>query len=334
MAEDEIISRTLHVLQAEASEYYNAMMNLPVKILENSYAKTVFQVGEDYIIMSYCMIGDDFVLGSSRFDRRRSALSILFGLGLAPEILLSLPKSALHESDILITSFAKGEPLSESYSQENLLRLGEALAEIHQQKIPQTFFGRLGSPMSPLRFLQLSNSYLLGAQQIVHILPEHQDLLDHAINLASDAFTLLGSKYGDLAKKVGTTLIHGDLNLQNVLVSDNNAVLVDWDYAGQAHLEFDLATVLELIAQTKNDKEAFLDRYPLDLNNHRLLDIYRLIVNVLFGSWAIQSLFLLKAPPSGESYLTYANGKLENQVSFLEQYAKDRLKKAEQFLTS
>lgn len=334
MAEAEIISRTLEILKTEAPEYYEAMLDLPVKILENSYAKTVLRVGEDYVIMSYCVIGDDFILGSSRFDRSRSALSILFGLGLAPEVLLSLPKSSLHESDILITSFAKGNSLLAEYSQENLLLLGEALSEVHQQRIPQTFSGRLGSPMSPLRFLQLSNSYLLGAQQIGHLLPEHQDLLDYAINLASDAFTLLGSKYSDLAKKPGTTLVHGDLNLQNVLISGKKAILVDWDYAGQAHLEFDLATVLELIAQNTNDEEAFLDRYPLELNDDRLLDIYRLIVNVLFSSWAIQSLFLLKAPPNGESYLFYANGKLENQVSFLEQYATDRLKKAEQLLTS
>ncbi len=334
MAENEIISSILEILKSEAPEYHEAMLDQSVKVLENSYAKTVLQVGDDYVIMSYCTIGDDFILGSSRFDRSRSALSILFGLGLAPEVLLSLPKSSLHESDILITSFAKGTSLSDAYSQENLLLLGESLSEVHQQTIPRTFSDRLGSPMSPLRFLQLSNSYLIGAQQIAHLLPEHQDLLDHSINLVSDTFALFGSKYGALAKKPGTTLVHGDLNLQNVLISEKNAVLVDWDYAGQAHLEFDVATVLELIAQRENDEEVFLERYPLELNDDRLLEMYRLVVNVLFGSWAIQSLFLVKAPPNGESYLTYTNGKLENQVSFLEQYATDRLKKAEKLLTS
>ncbi len=159
---------------------------------------------------------------------------------------------------------------------ENAQRLGDVLAELHQIEVPDNIARDLTGP-GPERFgletLQLGLSLLESKwNQDADVVSAFETLLDNRDSLVAE-FVDAGQ----------TILCHGDPRADNVMVTDTELVLLDWQQISMSFGEADLAWLLatsctvddrpviegsllsRYAAATDSDPIAVLGRYRLGL---------------------------------------------------------------------
>lgn len=80
-----------------------------------------------------------------------------------------------------------------------------------------------------------------------------------------------------------TTPVHGDIWQSNVLKSNNNIFLVDWEYSHMGDHHFELAYIIESYNMTEHQQKVFLEAY--DDYNPKLLNKHKALVHYLTILW-------------------------------------------------
>ena len=65
------------------------------------------------------------------------------------------------------------------------------------------------------------------------------------------------------AVAAGKTLVHGDLRADNMLLTDDRVVFVDWPFASQGAAHIDLMFMLPSVAMHGTDPQPIVERHPL-----------------------------------------------------------------------
>lgn len=97
---------------------------------------------------------------------------------------------------------------------------------------------------------------------------------------------------------------HGDLVPQNILVSDENITLIDWEYAGLNDPCWDLASFIlecELSLELENE---FLLAYGVDEISRQKIKLYKNLVDILWAVWAVAK------SDETTNYIGYAKNRL------------------------
>ena len=102
---------------------------------------------------------------------------------------------------------------------------------------------------------------------------EHAIAQNSLNSLCRSAFKFI---YELAARDKHQVFCHNDLNLSNIMYSDN-IFFIDWDYAGFNHPYFDLALLFNAMNLTSNEEYNFLSIYADQENDidHELLEEYK-----------------------------------------------------------
>ena len=102
---------------------------------------------------------------------------------------------------------------------------------------------------------------------------EHAIAQNSSNSLCQSAFNFI---YELVAKDKHQVFCHNDLNLSNIMYSDD-IFFIDWDYAGFNHPYFDLALLFNAMNLTSNEEYNFLSIYTDQPNNidDELLNEYK-----------------------------------------------------------
>lgn len=100
------------------------------------------------------------------------------------------------------------------------------------------------------------------------------DFLDELIELHISDDNKKFWRYNDFVKKDNNCLVHGDLNLSNILIDQNNHIsgVIDFGFAGFGNKYFDIARILSRDCP-KNFKNEIIDNYEKISNEKLDLDI-------------------------------------------------------------
>lgn len=171
-------------------------------------------------------------------DREREAqvLAALAGTGLGPEVIRNDP-----DTGFLLYRYIEGRPWSNerARSAEGQRRLGGWLRQLHDLRCE-------GAPLNPLAALR---SYLAE-------LPDAPE--GRYANRARACFEALAACGFQTAPRV---LCHGDVSARNIIAEDRGLRLIDWEYAGAAPAEHDLAMYLANQGLRIADANALLKAY-------------------------------------------------------------------------
>src|SRR5712692_930254 len=210
-----------------------------------------------------------------RWEREWRALTFLAdaGIEIAPRPLWYDPNGS---PPAVAMELLSGEPLHElPIGAGELTALGEALTTLHQapgvNTYPTTVFG------TPEMFVEL---VALAAQRLVHL--EHDPLApESAARL--QAWLALDDR-NLLAGSAPPAFSRGDANLANCLWDAKRVRIIDFEYAGQSDVAFDLGDLVEHTNAQHVPEQAwapFLGRFDLDTaGRRRFMDARRLVAHV------------------------------------------------------
>lgn len=96
------------------------------------------------------------------------------------------------------------------------------------------------------------------------------DFLDELLNVHVSEKDKEFWNYKEFIKKDNNCLVHGDLNLSNILLDENNHVtaIIDFGFAGYGNKYFDIARVLSRTCP-KNFKDTIIEKYE-ELSNSQV----------------------------------------------------------------
>ncbi len=107
-----------------------------------------------------------------------------------------------------------------------------------------------------------------------------RDLLASESREVTEAFDLLSAYPREIV------LCHNDLNPKNILFSDEEVKLIDWEFAGNNDRYFDLAAVSVEFALGKEKEVFFLQQYFKEEKwEQEKLDAYKVIYKALCAEW-------------------------------------------------
>lgn len=102
---------------------------------------------------------------------------------------------------------------------------------------------------------------------------------------------------------------HGDLVPQNILASDNDIRLIDWEYAGLNDPCWDLASFIVECELGLKLEDEFLLAYSADEIQRQKIQLYKSLVDILWAVWAVAK------SDEGTNYIDYAKARLNAALS-------------------
>ena len=174
--------------------------------------------------------------------------------------------------------------LTDFSSTKFLYRLSSSLKSLHNLKCEKYF-----NPFDHIR-------------KIVNICKKSNLYLPNSIDMLLNHLTRLEIK---LNKNPLIGLCHNDLNVSNILLSNNNLYFVDFEYSSMGDIFFDLATISWFF--TEDSRKSLIESYFGEFNDEyykRLLD-YLFVVKFYNATWS-----LLKSQDSNSSYDYLAGAKM------------------------
>lgn len=197
---------------------------------------------------------------------------------------------------LVLFTFIEGKTFSESSSRKDTVeKIAKVVAQLHDatpvintKKIHQEQFGKYPQQdlIRDLSILESTtkwdNPYKEALQKL--ILPRKENIL-HALNVFSSLQSAVG------AIQVERVLCHGDLWAGNIIIHQNEAFLIDWEYAIISSPERDLVNFIG------NDFEFFFKQYESQIGKKVILHsdllryylcrrslnlLHRYVTNILF----------------------------------------------------
>ena len=91
----------------------------------------------------------------------------------------------------------------------------------------------------------------------------------------------LDNLYKELDDDRKLCLIHGDIHTKNMIVSNDDFYLIDWEFATYGDLAYELATHFILMEYTKKEKDMFLDKLVnvIDIDAKKLMNDVEIYIN-------------------------------------------------------
>jgi aminoglycoside phosphotransferase (APT) family kinase protein len=174
-----------------------------------------------------------------------------------------MPEKLYHDGKSLIEKHVEGHPLSRAASNAAIVDLAKKLAQMHA--LPATCYGALD--------FDLQGMYPDAATYFSKIPPiivdrSDSDLSESQERILSSALELATALHTDLISS-GVVLGHGDLWRSNILVSPDEARVIDWDRIGAYPPESDLIFMADADL-TMEQQTLFLHHYGRPVNNSLL----------------------------------------------------------------
>lgn len=165
----------------------------------------------------------------------------------------------LQPSTILFEEKIEGEVVEE-FSNEQIDRLAVALADLHSIKL-----NAYGKPFME-RKLGSRMDYLLDGVETLHKIVEpfsEQVEVTELIDRALDKVVIMANGSRDAFLATNFTLIHFDLNKNNILFSKNDGapVIVDWEQASSGDNAMDVAKLFLKSDFDEDQKKEFISAY-------------------------------------------------------------------------
>lgn len=209
-------------------------------------------------------------------------------LGLAPELIHQEP-------GLLVSRHVSGRTLAAADLQDFglIAHVGLALRRLHDARDTVTGHLVYFCPFQTIR------TYAQSASELGAWLPEGIDAV------LEDARNLL--------RRIGPflpTLCHNDLLPANLIWSDGQLWLIDWEYAGMGHPLFDLASVSANAGFTDIQEKALLEAYRGVIDGRELEEIrtFKLASALREALWAVIQSVISEL---SFDYLAYASQNLE-----------------------
>ncbi|MEK7511497.1 MAG: aminoglycoside phosphotransferase family protein [Patescibacteria group bacterium] len=199
----------------------------------------------------------------------------------------------LPSETILFEEKIKGKHLEE-FDELTISRLAEALVKIH--KIKLSSFGKLIEP----RIKGTQQDYLMAEigklREALSTSPGKPELLK-LIERAIDKFENAATSSPEAFRKRVFTLIHFDLNRNNILQSNDNdkIIIIDWEQAAAGDNAMDIAKMFLKLNFTEEQKIKFIEEYEklFDKKDNSLqarLDVYAQFVLINSILWRLRVL--------------------------------------------
>jgi len=143
---------------------------------------------------------------------------------------LSVPRLFAASGNASLYAFAPGVTLGDAIeggaiTREDWARVGRAYRQVHEVRFPREVKGTVGPDVITLRptdpVANLHGVVERSVAGLERLLPETVALVPDLHRLIEDAAPAL--------RDTTTSLLHGDVNMWNILVAPTRATLVDWD---------------------------------------------------------------------------------------------------------
>ena len=181
---------------------------------ENEIHRVTLSDGQDVLLRRYPAQREP--------EQRRAAFLKEHGAP-APMLLASTPDGALYE---FVQGSLLGDLIESGRATDTTWRLvGEAFRRIHQVEFPSGLYGEIRPDQV---VLQLNDPVVQMHRWIDEALPGFHKRLPAMIEHMPALHELVDSA-GNALRAAPSALGHGDINMWNVIVSDDRATLIDWD---------------------------------------------------------------------------------------------------------
>ena len=203
----------------------------------------------------------------------------------APEI-----KGYLQPSTVLFEGKIEGKTVKD-FDRDQIERLALALVDLHSIEL-----NAYGKPLTKRKVGTLMD-YLLDGIETLHQIAkpfDSQHEVTEIINRSLDKIKSQAEKTTDVFSGTNFTLIHFDLNKNNIIYAnkDGDPIIVDWEQASAGDSAMDVAKLFLKSNFNANQKQNFLNVYESyqaksDPHFHERLDIYDKFVLINSIIWRL-----------------------------------------------
>lgn len=219
-------------------------------------------------------------------DVQRRVLALTEPLGFSPTTLALLDDPAA-----IVTEFIEAVSLPESgqLRARGLTEVAQILAELHRQPVDESMRGLISDPFDGVRWLT--------GRAIESVPARHAD-----IKFVTDLVNTIEAARGP----IDVSVIHGDLSLGNILLTESDTILIDWEYAGLGDRWADLGTLSVMCELSPDEEVTVVHAYGEEASeqNLALVRVHRLTQLAREVLW---SLATANVEFSDFDHLTYAD---------------------------
>lgn len=250
-----------------------------------------WQVGEESILKIFIPNEEDHLEDVPRWEKESHALRLVSPQGFAPILLReTTTEEGIH---VLVRRFIPGKSLRElSLTPSRLMEIAEILQKIHSTHVEH----RDSSIEGPMQW------YLLRSEKILHLFQTswHQHPIptkftpDFTIKLFQESMNTIQQLIRNSSMDK-LSLIHGDLLLPNILLSDHSDqfMLIDWEYSGYNDPAADVSYFVTQNSELESHQEEFFQAYincpsfSEDVKEFRVrIKAYDLILDWICALWS------------------------------------------------
>ncbi|KPQ33879.1 MAG: Phosphotransferase enzyme family [Phormidesmis priestleyi Ana] len=275
---------------------------LTLQLLAHGEANVIFRLGTDRLVRVAVNTPNQRFEGDfSRLTAfEATVLQYLQGTGISQSLLAArTTPSERFPYTYLITNYLAGQPLD--YSRPHLQRCAHTLARLHRLPLDKSHqhLDRLSPPMQRIErpltsFFAESQQYAQPYLTSAKADPEIVEML-HAVLAKAEARLPAEQK---LLENAHVCLVHSDHTYENWVIDDQQAFLIDWEWAELGSPAGDLGHFLSPVtvrryrdyAMPAADRQFFLETYYEALENAELAAKMRIHL-AAFGAFpAVRSL--------------------------------------------
>jgi thiamine kinase-like enzyme len=250
-----------------------------------------WQVGNKVILKIFIPNEEDHLEEIPRWEKESHALRLVGPQGFAPILLKeTTTKDGIHA---LVRRFIPGKSLNAlSLAPSQLIKIAKILQKIHSTHVQR----RDPSAEGPMRW------YMLRSEKTLHLFQtcwhQHPIPTKFTPHFTKKAFEQSMDFVQQLIRKITMdtlSLVHGDLLLPNILLSDHSDqfMLIDWEYSGYRDPAVDVSYFMTQNSELESHHEDFFQAYincpsfSEDVNEFRLrVKAYDLILDWIYALWS------------------------------------------------
>jgi len=191
-------------------------------------------------------------------------------LGLAPRLICYDRRSRL-----LVAEYIDAVPFDELEDRAGAIaRFGTALSTLHHATEGSQLRGRISDPFSGTQWLY---------DRVAKAVPVEAE--KHA--WAMEALNRFEKARGPYVEAI----CHSDLSPGNVLMTDEAAFLIDWEYVGAGDPYYDLGDFAEKFSLTREEKETLISSYlgSVDETALALVELYQFVSMLREALWCVMA---------------------------------------------
>lgn len=204
-----------------------------------------------------------------------------------PEVYFFDSTKKIIDKNYFLEDYVEGKKAPEKANKKLIEDVAKFLKKLHANKVQIKKKGKIYSSLK-----NYFEDYMKRYKSLKKVLEKRKEssLLKQLDKLFNDTKTICENNDKLLNKRKEQSIIHGNVDPEHIIYTDNGIKLIDWEFARYGLIESDLTFFIYLYELTENQRDFFFKKYKYPKTKQKMkeFNILFLLHHVGLANWCLE----------------------------------------------